>query len=85
MIRQYVEQETFKSLSTADQEDLTSHGADLFSKIDISNTALNWQTLEMLHWVGRSEVDQSVLAQAKYAVLARRDDWTGKPYAEIRA
>jgi hypothetical protein len=85
LIRQYVEQETFKSLSEADQEDLRSHGADLFSKVDISNTALNYQTLEMLHWVGRSELDQSVLEQAKYAVLARHDDWTGKPYAEIRA
>jgi hypothetical protein len=85
LIRPYVEQDTFKLLSDADQAALTARGADLFSKIDVSNTTLNYQTLEMLHWVGRSDVDQSVLEQAKNAVLSRRDDWAGKPYAEIRA
>src|ERR1700730_14365532 len=85
LIRQYFEQETFKSLNTTDQEDLAAHGAELFSKVDVSNTALNYQALEMLQWVGRGLLDQDVLQNAKVAVMARQDNWARQPYPEIRA
>jgi hypothetical protein len=49
LVRQHFD--TFKALSEADQEDLPIHGAQLFSKIDISNTPLNYHSLEMLWWV----------------------------------
>jgi PA14 domain len=83
VVRQHFD--TFKSLSEADQEDLATHGAELFVKIDISNTPLNYQTLEMLEWVGRGNLDQNTVQNAKIAVMARQDNWAGQPYAEIRA
>jgi hypothetical protein len=83
LVRQHFD--SFKSLSEADQEDLAAHGAELFSKIDISNTALNYHSLEMLWWVGRGLLDQDVIQKAKVAVMARQDNWAGQPYTEIRA
>ena len=83
LVRQHFE--TFKSLSESDQEELASHGAELFSQIDVSNTPLNYQTLEMLQWVGRGLLDQDVIQRAKRSVMVRQDNWAGRPYAEIRA
>ena len=85
LVRQYFEQDTFKLLSAADQESLAQRGTQLFSQIDVSNTPLNYQTLEMLQWVGRGHLDQNVLKNAKVAVMARQDNWAGQPYSEIRA
>jgi hypothetical protein len=85
LVRQYFEQETFKSLSTTDQTSLAAQGALLFSQVDFGNTSLSYQTLETLQLVGQPQLDQWIVAQAKSALIARRDDWTGKPYVEMRS
>jgi hypothetical protein len=85
LVQGYFQQGTFQSLSSADQASLTAQGALLFSQIDIANTALGYQTLLQLLSVGQSQLDQWATAQAKTALIARTDNWTGKPYAEMRA
>jgi hypothetical protein len=81
----YFDGDAFKALSNSDQESLKSQGEKLFTQIDLSNTSLSYQTLEMLHWVARNEIDQSEIDAARNALIARQDDWTNKPYSEIRA
>jgi hypothetical protein len=85
LVQGYFQQGTFQSLSPADQASLATEGAQLFSQVDISNTSLSYQTLQTLQAVGQAQLDPLTGAQAKSALLARRDDWTGKPYAEMRA
>jgi hypothetical protein len=84
-IRTLFDQGTYNSLSSADQQAATNQGKTLFLQINIASTTLTYQTLEMLQWVCRNALDQATIDQAKNALLARTDDWTGKPYAEIRA
>jgi hypothetical protein len=85
LVQGYFQQGTFQSLSRADQTSLQSQGGQLFSQVDISSTSLSYQTLEALAHVGESQLDQSTLAGANKAIMARRDNWTGKPYAEMFA
>ena len=84
-IRVLFNQGTFKSLSPADQDAAKLYGKTLFLQVDLSNSALNYQTLEMLHWVARYELEEATLDKTRAALLARQDNWAGKPYAEIRA
>jgi hypothetical protein len=85
LVQGYFQQGTFQSLSPTDQSSLAAQGALLFSQVNISNTSLSYQTLEALQRVGASQLDQWAVAQAKSAITARQDDWTGKPYAEMFA
>jgi PA14 domain len=82
LIRQYFEQGTFTSLSALDQTNFATQGAAFFAQVDISNTPLSYETIETLGEVCGFALDQWTLANAKNAILARRDDWRGKPYAE---
>jgi hypothetical protein len=84
-IRTLFNQGNFNSLSDADKIAVQNRGKELFSQVDISSTSLNYQTLEMLHWVCRGQVNPQATEQAGTALMARQDDWTGKPYAEVRA
>jgi hypothetical protein len=85
LVRQYLDQGTFKSLSPTDQFSLARQGAQLFSQVDLGNTTLSYGTLDTLELVGESQLDQRVLSRAKSALLARQDNWAGKPYTEMRA
>jgi hypothetical protein len=84
-IRTLFDQGTFKKLSSTDQLAAADRGKALFLPIDISSTSLSYQTLEMLHWVCRNDLDQPDIDKTASALIARQDGWTGKPYAEIRA
>ena len=46
-------QEQFKALSQTDQNAVAAHGKQLFLQVNVLSTSLNYQTLEMLHWVCR--------------------------------
>jgi len=85
LVQGYFQQGTFQSLSPPDQASLASQGALLFAQVNISTTALSYQTLLTLQTVGQSQLDQWATAQAKTALVARTDNWSGKPYAEMRA
>jgi hypothetical protein len=85
LVQGYFQQGTYQSLSSGDQASLATQGALLFSQVNISNTSLSYQTLDTLDHVGQTQLDQWALAAAKSAIAARQDDWTGKPYVEMRA
>ena len=85
LVQGYYQQGTFQSLSPTDQASLQYQGAQLFSQVNISSTSLTYQTLGVLAQVGESQLPQWTLAQARIALIARHDDWTGKPYAEMFA
>jgi hypothetical protein len=85
LVQGYFQQGTFRSLSPTDQASLATQGALLFSQLDISSTALSYQTLLALASVGQPQLDQWSAAQAKAGLIARADSWTGKPYSEMRA
>jgi hypothetical protein len=84
-VRPLFDQDTFKSLSEEDQNAAKIHGLQLFLQIDVSNTSLNYQTLEVLHHLARYLLEPSQIQKTKTALLARQDNWAGQPYAEIRA
>jgi hypothetical protein len=84
-IRTLLSSDTFKTLSPTDQESAKEHGLGLFLKVDVANTSLNYQTVEMLHWCARYLLDPDQVEKTKTALLARQDNWAGQPYAEIRA
>ena len=84
-IRTLFTSDTFKTLDPTDQEAAKEHGKDLFLQVDLTNTSLNYQTVEMLHWLARYLLEPTQVATAKTAMLARQDNWAGQPYAEIRA
>jgi hypothetical protein len=85
LVQGYYQQGTFKSLSPTDQASLATQGARLFAQVDLANSSLSYQTLDTLELVGQSQLDQWTVAKAKGALMARRDNWAGKPYAEMRA
>jgi hypothetical protein len=85
LVQGYYQQRTFQSLSPTDQASLQYQGAQLFSQVNFSSTTLTYQTLGVLAQVGESQLPQWTLAQARAGLIARHDDWTGKPYAEIFA
>jgi PA14 domain len=84
-IRSLVDQGTFDSLSQADKSAAAAYGKQLFLQINVAATTLSYQTLEMLHWVSRYSLPNKVVEQTRQGLLARQDNWTGQPYAEIRA
>jgi hypothetical protein len=84
-IRPLSEAETFKQLSASDQAAATAYGTKLFLQTNLTTTTLSYQTLEMLAWLARYQIDEAALESAQKALLARQDNWTGQPYAEIRA
>lgn len=84
-IRTLFTSDTFKTLDPTDQDAAKAHGKDLFLQVDLTNTSLNYQTVEMLHWLARYLLEPEQIATAKTAILARQDSWAGQPYAEIRA
>ena len=85
LVQGYYQRGTYKSLSASDQLSLATQGALFASQVDFSNTTLSYQTLLPLFSVGQSQLDQWTAAQAKSGLIARTDNWTGKPYAEMRA
>ena len=40
---------------------------------------------ELLHWLARYELAYDEMEKARTALLARQDNWAGRPYAEGRA
>ena len=84
-IRPLFDQDAFKSLSEEDQNAAKIHGQEFFQQVDLSNTQLNYQTVEVLHHLARYLLDPSQIEKARSALLARQDNWVGQPYAEIRA
>ena len=85
LVQGFYRQGTFQSLSPTDQASLAAQGAMLFSQVDLSNTPLSYQTLLILQKVGQFQIDQWALAKARSAIAARQDNWTGKPYSEMKA
>jgi hypothetical protein len=85
LVRGYYQQGTFQSLSASDQLSLATQGALFFSQVDFSNTTLSYQTLLPLFSVGQTQLDQWTVAQAQTGLIARTENWTGKPYTEMRA
>ena len=85
LVQGYYQQGTFQSLSPTDQASLATQGALLFSQVDIANTALPYQTLSTLQKVGQFQLDQWSVSKAQAALTSRQDNWTGKPYSEMKA
>ncbi len=77
--------DTFRQLSQDDQNAAKDHGEELFLKIDVSNTTLSYETLEVLHHLARYLLSPAQFEKTKTALLGRQDDWAGRPYADIRA
>jgi hypothetical protein len=75
----------FRLLSTEEQNAAKDRGEELFLQIDVLKTTLSYETLEVLHHLARYLLDESQKEKTKMALLARQDDWTGRPYADIRA
>jgi hypothetical protein len=84
-IRPLFDQDTFKLLSQADQAAVKERGKGLFLQIDLTNSPLSYQTIEVLHHLARYELDSSQIDKAKTALLARQNSWAGQPYDAIRA
>jgi hypothetical protein len=85
VIRSLVNKRQFGALSPSDKSAASAYGKQLFLQINVSSTSLDYQTLEMLHWVCRFGLSPSVIEQTRTALLARQDNWAGQPYAEVRA
>jgi PA14 domain len=85
LLRNLQSTDQFDSLSDANRSALVAQGLQFFSQVNIANTALNYETLEMLQWVSRYSLPQPLTDQAKKALLARHDNWSGQSYAEVRA
>jgi hypothetical protein len=85
LVQQYVQQGTFQSLNPIDQVSLSAQGAQLFSQINLSSTTLSYQTIDTLQSVGQLQINPSTLAQARSAIMARSDNWSGQPYSEMKA
>jgi hypothetical protein len=77
--------DTFRNLSAQDQQAAKDQGETLFLQIDIANTTLSYQTLEVLHHLARYQLDPDQIDKTKTALLARQDNWAGRPYSDIRA
>jgi hypothetical protein len=78
-------QDTFRLLSQSEQNELKDHGRDLFLQIDLTSTTLNYQTIDVIQHLARYLLSSEEVDKAKTALLARRDNWAGQPYAELRA
>ena len=85
MIRPIQEQKTFDFLSGNDQQAIKTRAKTLFDQIDLTNTSLSYETVEMVHWPIRHELLPEEMANIRSALIARQDDWTGIPYEEARA
>jgi hypothetical protein len=85
VIRNLVSKGQFESLSQLDKAAASVYGKQLFLAIDLSNSQLDYQTIEMLHLVCQYSLPQEVVNRTRNALVSRQDNWTGQPYAEIRA
>jgi hypothetical protein len=85
LVQGYYQQGTFQSLSPVDQASLEIQGAQLFAQVQLSSTSLSYQTLETLAHVGESQLNQLAVSQVRAALISRQDNWTSRPYAEMRA
>lgn len=85
VIRNLKETGDFSFLPIPEQEELKAGAKERFLQIDLANTDLSYQTLEMLHWLARGDFERSTVERNSTALIARQDDWTDKPYAELRA
>lgn len=72
-------------LIEVDENVVRQHAAKLYEQIDLSNTALDLQLIDVLHGLAYPELDQSTKKRDLEILTARQDDWTGKPYAAVRA
>ncbi len=84
-MRELDESGKWKLLSPTDEAAVARQGRTFFEQIDLSRTALNYQTIEILHWLCRYQIEDSLKEATRVALLARQDRWADQPYAELRA
>jgi hypothetical protein len=84
-VRVLYAQSRVDQLSPADHDAVRAEGKARFLQVDLANTSLNYRTLEMLHWLCRFTLDQDVVNRTRAAVLARKDNWAGRPFEEVWA
>lgn len=73
------------NLSPSDHDALRARGRELFLQVDLSKSAVSYQTLEMLHWLTRFQLEPDVVNRMRDAILARQDNWAGQPFEEVLA
>ena len=84
-IRTLFDQNHLDLLRPSEDQAMKAQAAKMFSQVDLSNTELSYQTIEMLHFPGRFELSQDAKDKLRTDLLARQDNWQGQPYAEVRA
>jgi hypothetical protein len=84
-VRVLYEQDLVDRLSPADHDAVRAEGHKRFLLVNVGDPSLTYKTLEILHWLTRFNLPQEVVNRTESALVSRHDDWTGRPYAEMKA
>lgn len=77
--------DNFDDLPFEEHKGATERGKELFLQVDLSAPAIDYPTVEVLHWLCRYELSRVESDNAAAQLLTREDDWAGRPFSELRA
>lgn len=72
-------------VSTIDDDAVRSQAVTLVAGIDFSNSQLGYPVLDFLDMLANPKLADSDQRRIRNGLLARQDDWTGRPYSEFHA
>lgn len=84
LIMQFYDPVEDKLVGNIDEEEIRTLAAKAISQIDFTTTKLEYKLLDPLHWAADPKLSPEQQEQFQKALLARFDDWQGKPYQEIK-
>lgn len=68
-----------------DESELRKQAATLYSQIDLANTTLDLQTVDVIHGLAFPELDEATKERDLETLTAQQVDWAEKTYEEARA
>jgi hypothetical protein len=72
-------------VATVDEVAVRTQAVTQIGKIDFSNTALDYTTLNTLHVLSNALLRESDQTRIRNGLLARQDNWAGRPYGDLAA
>jgi PA14 domain len=72
-------------VTTINDDAVREQAAALVATIDFSSSQLGYPVLNFLHMLANPKLADSDQGRIKNGLLARQDDWTGRPYSDFDA
>ncbi|MEZ6049197.1 MAG: hypothetical protein R3C11_27195 [Planctomycetaceae bacterium] len=85
MKKHYLAAEDHFYFDLENEVEVRQHAATLLSQIDMNNTTLGYETIDVINGLAYPYTEKETQSTTKEILLAKTDDWTGRPYAEARA